>query len=621
MSALKLNLGNVAAAAAANTAPGTAGALNARDDNAAAQRERAFGDLLSHSGSHDSQAGAGKATHTDLHTGHHKPSGDAAHDALVWVANSRATAAGLHAHPAAEAAVAAAHAMPPQKASTAKSGGIDAVGGGARRGETSHAATARPPSSQDRTRRDGVVAGSNGGSGKPAAIEGDRSACAPAPVAPGADEAPRAGDAAPTDTRRQSLTAANTGTLVLAADTAASASTSAEAPLDTSGSPTSTPALAGASGTGAAAVPFSAADTSAPAAATAPPTLALTPTNAPAAPSAPGDVRGDGMRLGLVATIKPLVTNATIPAGPATTALDPTALPVAARITLTDTAPAAASASDATSAAFIAATAAAVAVAGATAKTAAAAQSSTSADAAMAATGANPSANDTTSLAQALVADAAIAASGPTLTAERAAALSDVFASTPFGAALEKTGPRRDTDTTAAFDIRSAASAVAGAIGPSGSTPQTVGMLDAKTAVPAVHDPQFADALGSRLSWLAERHIGSAQISLSPAALGPLDVRVHVSGERVRAEFASNHAGVRDAITAHVPRLRELLAQRGFTLTDAQVGSGHAHAQPKTAAPSTPAHASDADGSAITTAGEPAPTLRVAHDGLIDAFA
>jgi flagellar hook-length control protein FliK len=141
---------------------------------------------------------------------------------------------------------------------------------------------------------------------------------------------------------------------------------------------------------------------------------------------------------------------------------------------------------------------------------------------------------------------------------------------------------------------------------------------DGKTAAPPVRDPQFADVLGARLSWLAERHIGSAQITVSPRSMGSIDVRLQLDGERVRAAFSSPNAEVRHAIESHLPRLRELLSTSGFTLTDAQIGGG---AQQQL--PSPPQHVptgDSADPVAPITVTPTAPP-RAAEGRLLDEFA
>ncbi len=88
----------------------------------------------------------------------------------------------------------------------------------------------------------------------------------------------------------------------------------------------------------------------------------------------------------------------------------------------------------------------------------------------------------------------------------------------------------------------------------------------------AADSPRFGDDLGARVTWLVDQHIGRAEIQLSPGDLGQIDVRLSLDGQQVRAEFASGHADVRSAIEQHLPRLREMLGNHGFTLADAQVG-------------------------------------------------
>lgn len=76
----------------------------------------------------------------------------------------------------------------------------------------------------------------------------------------------------------------------------------------------------------------------------------------------------------------------------------------------------------------------------------------------------------------------------------------------------------------------------------------------------------FDDGLGTGIAWMAEQRIGHAEIRLNPEHVGPIEVRVQVDGNRVDAEFHSNHVEVRQAIEASVPRLREMLGQHGLQL-------------------------------------------------------
>jgi flagellar hook-length control protein FliK len=81
----------------------------------------------------------------------------------------------------------------------------------------------------------------------------------------------------------------------------------------------------------------------------------------------------------------------------------------------------------------------------------------------------------------------------------------------------------------------------------------------------------FAQELGDRVAWMSGRQIQVAEISLNPAHLGPLEVRISMSGGEMGAQFFSPHAQVREALDAALPRLREMLADAGVTLGQANV--------------------------------------------------
>jgi flagellar hook-length control protein FliK len=108
------------------------------------------------------------------------------------------------------------------------------------------------------------------------------------------------------------------------------------------------------------------------------------------------------------------------------------------------------------------------------------------------------------------------------------------------------------------------------------NTPAARAIMATPIAVPV--DPQngFDDGFGARLVWMAEQRLGHAEIRLNPEHLGPIEVRVQVDGTQVSAEFQSGHAGVRQAIEASLPRLRDMLGQQGLQLGQTDVGQRHA---------------------------------------------
>ena len=86
-----------------------------------------------------------------------------------------------------------------------------------------------------------------------------------------------------------------------------------------------------------------------------------------------------------------------------------------------------------------------------------------------------------------------------------------------------------------------------------------------------VRSPLFTQELGERIVWLTARQGQVASIALNPPHLGPLEVRLSLSGGEAGAYFFSPHPQVRDALEAALPRLREMMAEAGMTLGQAQV--------------------------------------------------
>lgn len=73
--------------------------------------------------------------------------------------------------------------------------------------------------------------------------------------------------------------------------------------------------------------------------------------------------------------------------------------------------------------------------------------------------------------------------------------------------------------------------------------------------------------------WLARNDQQSAQISITPPQLGPIQITLNLNGDQASAVFASPHAEVRQAIQDALPQLRDMLSAAGINLGQANVGS------------------------------------------------
>ncbi len=86
-----------------------------------------------------------------------------------------------------------------------------------------------------------------------------------------------------------------------------------------------------------------------------------------------------------------------------------------------------------------------------------------------------------------------------------------------------------------------------------------------------VRGAAFAQELGDKVVWLASRNSQVAELSLNPPQLGSVEVRLTLSGGEAGAQFFVASPVAREAIESALPRLRELMAQAGINLGEAQV--------------------------------------------------
>ena len=87
----------------------------------------------------------------------------------------------------------------------------------------------------------------------------------------------------------------------------------------------------------------------------------------------------------------------------------------------------------------------------------------------------------------------------------------------------------------------------------------------------AVGTADWADELGGQLTWMAHQGVGSASLHVSPADLGPIEVRITVHANDASVWFGAAQADTRAALQQALPRLRELFAAQGMALADTGV--------------------------------------------------
>lgn len=140
-----------------------------------------------------------------------------------------------------------------------------------------------------------------------------------------------------------------------------------------------------------------------------------------------------------------------------------------------------------------------------------------------------------------------------------------------------------------------------------------------------LRDPRWGEQLGERVVVLAQGEKNSAQIDINPAQLGPIRVKIDMSGDQVSVQFSSASSEVRQVLEDALPRLREQLANSGIQLGQANVGSQSQQTPREAFAQSTPSPRSPGEG-AILPAESPLEAqssgrLIQSGRGMVDLFA
>lgn len=100
-----------------------------------------------------------------------------------------------------------------------------------------------------------------------------------------------------------------------------------------------------------------------------------------------------------------------------------------------------------------------------------------------------------------------------------------------------------------------------------------------------VRDPSWSNDVGQKIVWMASNEKQSAQLTLNPPQMGPIEISLNLTKDSASAYFVSANAEVRQALEAALPKLREMLASVGVELGQANVGAESFQQRPGSDAP------------------------------------
>ncbi|WP_418315334.1 flagellar hook-length control protein FliK [Piscinibacter sakaiensis] len=140
----------------------------------------------------------------------------------------------------------------------------------------------------------------------------------------------------------------------------------------------------------------------------------------------------------------------------------------------------------------------------------------------------------------------------------------------------------RSVDFATALDQARLPGAIAGQAPLTTPQPSATGPVPLQVRVDTpIAAPEFRAALGVEVSVLARDGVEYAELSLNPAEMGPISVRIELDGQRAQIDFGADSAATRAVIESGLPELASALREAGLTLTGGGV-SEHPRAQADT---------------------------------------
>ena len=207
--------------------------------------------------------------------------------------------------------------------------------------------------------------------------------------------------------------------------------------------------------------------------------------------------------------------------------------------------------------------------------------------------------------------------------AATAATVADIAASGKFAPSAEGEIRREVAFVAGLLDQHKSISAPAAALHSGNAPTAATAVTSAPAAVPdaRVGDRGWDTGLGDKLVWMAGHKQQTAELHLNPPELGPLKITLTLNDDKASAQFVSAHAAVREAVEAAMPRLREMLADSGITLGNANVSADafREQAQPRHEGRAYPS--GDAAAASVDTTVDRGERVLRRMRGLVDTFA
>jgi flagellar hook-length control protein FliK len=174
-------------------------------------------------------------------------------------------------------------------------------------------------------------------------------------------------------------------------------------------------------------------------------------------------------------------------------------------------------------------------------------------------------------------------------------------------------------------DTSNANNSADAALGLSQVSSSAVSAPDAASSTPTfriaanVDSADFSQGIADHVSWMVSNDLNGAKLQVNPAQLGPIELRISVTGDHAQVWMSTHSAVTRDALEASSPKLREMLGAQGFGQVSVDISQRSFQDRSTYAQPYEPPASKSANGASVSSISASA-TPR-ASVGVLDAYA
>ena len=155
------------------------------------------------------------------------------------------------------------------------------------------------------------------------------------------------------------------------------------------------------------------------------------------------------------------------------------------------------------------------------------------------------------------------------------------------------------------------------------------GQINATSVVehlaPRVGTPAWNQSVGQKIVWMVAGGQQTAELTLNPPDLGPMQVVLSVNNDQANATFISAHPDVRDALESAMPKLRQMMSDAGVQLSGFSVKSESSNAGAQFAGDRSSSRAKNNTSDTVIGSGAIAATTSTIRqstgNGIVDTFA